>query len=80
MEKIPISKFKVDCLAIIRRVGRTRKSVLITRFGEPIAEIVPASPVSRSNNDWLGSLAGTGRIVGDIVGPASKESDWEFLC
>ena len=72
MEKIPISKFKMDCLAIIRRVGRTKKSVMITRFGEPVAEIVPASPVSRSDKDWLGSLASTGRIVGDIVKPCCK--------
>ena len=79
MEKIPISKFKKDCLAIIRRVSRTKKPVMITRFGEPVAEIVPASPVPRRDKDWLGALAGTGRIVGDIAGSASDESDSEVL-
>jgi hypothetical protein len=28
---------------------------------------------------WLGVLAETGRIVGDIVSPASDESDWDVL-
>jgi prevent-host-death family protein len=72
MQKIPISKFKTDCLAIIQRVSRTKKPVMITRSGEPLAEIVPVSAVSRPDEDWLGSLAGTGRIVGDIVSPCGK--------
>jgi prevent-host-death family protein len=78
MEKIAISKFKATCLAVVERVRRTKKPVLITRFGKPVAEVVPPPPV-RKPQDWLGSLAGTGRIVGDIVSPASDESDWEAL-
>jgi hypothetical protein len=27
----------------------------------------------------LGSLAGTGRIIGDIVSPAVEEADWDAL-
>jgi hypothetical protein len=30
---------------------------------------------ARSGN-WIGALAGTGPIVGDIVSPATDESDW----
>ena len=40
MEQIPISKFKARCLAILERVRRTGKPILITRFGEPVAEVV----------------------------------------
>ena len=76
MEEIAISKFKATCLAVMERVRRTRKPVRITRFGEPVAEIVPPSPPAER---VLGSMAGTGRIVGDIVAPASEESDWEVL-
>jgi prevent-host-death family protein len=78
MEKIAISKFKATCLAVVERVRRTKKPVLITRFGKPVAEVVPPPPAPKPE-DWLGSLAGTGRIVGDIVKPASEESDWEVL-
>lgn len=78
MEKIAISKFKATCLSVVERVRRTRKPVLITRFGKPVAEVVPPPPAPKPE-DWLGSLAGTGRIVGDIISPASDESDWEVL-
>jgi len=78
MEKIAISKFKATCLAVVERVRCTKKPIMITRFGQPVAEVVPPPPAPKSE-DWLGSLAGTGRIVGDIIGPASGESDWEVL-
>lgn len=78
MEEIAISKFKATCLAVLERVRRTRKPVRITRFGKPVAEVVPPSPPPRPRN-WLGAMEGTGRIVGDIISPASDESDWEVL-
>ncbi|HEX5411469.1 MAG TPA: type II toxin-antitoxin system prevent-host-death family antitoxin [Terriglobia bacterium] len=78
MEKIAISKFKATCLAVLERVHRTKKPILITRFGEPVAEVIPPPPL-RKPQDWLGSMAGTGRIVEDIVSPASEESEWEAL-
>ena len=73
-----ISKFKATCLAVLERVRRTRKGVLITRFGRPIAEVVPPSPAPRTE-DWIGSMSSTGEVVGDIVGPSSDETEWEAL-
>ena len=78
METVSISHFKARCLAILARVKRTGQPILVTRFGEPVAEVVPPSASVRSRH-WLGSFEGTGRIVGDIVAPASDESDWEVL-
>jgi prevent-host-death family protein len=78
MEEIAISKFKGTCLAVLERVRQTQKPVLITRFGKPIAEIVPAPPPERPAS-WLGCMQGTGRIEGDIVSPALDERDWEVL-
>ena len=40
METISVSRFKATCLAVLQRVKRTGKPVLITRFGEPVAELV----------------------------------------
>ncbi len=76
MEEIAISKFKATCLAVLERVRRTRQPVRVTRFGNPVAEVVPPS-ANPNDKPWLGSMAGTGRIVGDIVSPASDEEDWE---
>jgi prevent-host-death family protein len=78
MEQIAISKFKARCLAVLDRVRKTRRSVLITRFGEPVAEVGPP-PVQPRPKEWMGSMRSTGRIAGDIVSPASKEADWEAL-
>lgn len=78
MDKIAISKFKATCLAVLERVRRTRKPILVTKFGEPVAQVTPPPPLPRPKR-WLGDLAGTGRILGDIVAPASNERDWEAL-
>ena len=77
MEEIAISEFKAKCLGILERVRKTRKPVRITRFGKPVAEVVPPSP--EVAEEWLGSMKGTIEILGDIVGPASDLSDWEAL-
>ncbi len=78
MQKIAISKFKARCLGILERVRRTRKAVLVTKFGEPVAQVVPP-PVAARPKSWIGALANTGRIHADIVSPASDQADWEVL-
>ena len=78
MESIPVSKFKATCLAVIQRVKRTGRPVLITRFGQPVAEVVPAKPRS-SRSDWLGAMAGRAVISGDVVGPAMDARNWAVL-
>ncbi|HZJ50803.1 MAG TPA: type II toxin-antitoxin system Phd/YefM family antitoxin [Actinomycetota bacterium] len=71
MESIAISEFKATCLAVLEEVRRTGRPVLITKRGQPIAEIVPASRPADVKRR-LGSLAGTAHIVGDIVFPGSR--------
>ena len=77
-DMIPISKFKATCLAVLEEVRRTGRSVVVTKRGEAVAEIVPP-PVNSAVRSWLGSAAGTGRVVGDIVSPVVTESEWEAL-
>ncbi|HVS31833.1 MAG TPA: type II toxin-antitoxin system prevent-host-death family antitoxin [Thermoanaerobaculia bacterium] len=76
MEEMPISKFKATCLAVLERVRRTRKPLRITRFGQPVAEVIPPS-VEPATRSWIGSMEGSVRIIGDIVGPISSDDDWE---
>ncbi len=77
METIPISKFKATCLAVLKKVKRTGQPILVTRFGEPVAEIVPPSPAKTERK--LGTMEGTGMILGDIISPACDEDEWEVL-
>jgi prevent-host-death family protein len=78
MEEIAVSRFKATCLSVLENVRKTQTPVRITRFGKPVAEVVPPSiPPAPAN--WLGCMAGTGHINGDIVSPASDESDWDAL-
>ena len=78
MEEMAISRFKATCLAVLERVRKTRTPILITRFGRPVAQITPPAPAERPKS-WLGGLAGTGQITGDIIQPASDASDWEAV-
>jgi len=78
MERVSISTFKATCLALLERVRRTGQPILITRRGEPIAEVVPP-PKTAEQVRWLGSLSDTGRVDGDLIEPAARSSDWEAL-
>jgi prevent-host-death family protein len=76
MKEIAISVFKAKCLAILEEVRKTRRPIRVTRFGKPVAEVIPPSP-AKPTGRRLGTLAGTMEIVGDIVGPISSWDDWE---
>jgi len=76
MDEIAISKFKATCLAVLERVRRTRQPIRVTRFGKPVADILPPSEPQRTRRP-IGTLGESIEIYGDIVGPISDESDWE---
>ena len=76
MKEIAISEFKAKCLGILEQVRKTRKPIRVTRFGEPVAEVIPPSP-RETTARRLGSMVGTGKIIGDIVGPTGSWNDWE---
>jgi prevent-host-death family protein len=78
MEEVSISEFKVKCLAILEQVRKTRKPIRITRFGKPVAEVVPPS-LEKARGSWLGSMKGRGMILGDIISPATDPEEWEVL-
>jgi len=75
---ISISEFKATCLAVLDRVKRTGCPVLVTRRGEPVAQVIPPSPPPRAAS-WLGCMAGTAKIIGDIIAPATDKIEWEAL-
>jgi prevent-host-death family protein len=78
MQEIAISEFKAKCLAVLERVRSTKKPIRVTRFGKPVAEVVPPTSVE-DRSSWIGSMKNSMRITGDIVSPATDEDEWEVL-
>jgi prevent-host-death family protein len=76
MKEVAVSEFKAKCLGLIEEVRKTRKPIRLTRFGQPVAEVVPAKP-EKPPERRLGSGAGTAKILGDIVGPTGSLDDWD---
>jgi prevent-host-death family protein len=76
MKEVAISVFKAKCLGLIAEVRKTRKPIRITRFGKPVAEVIPPSPPKPAGRR-LGSMVGTAEILGDIVGPTGSLDDWD---
>ena len=78
MDEIAVSKFKATCLAALDRVRRTGRPLRVTRFGRPLADVVPAQP-ERRGDDWLGAMKGRGHVTGDLVAAVTHADDWDAL-
>jgi prevent-host-death family protein len=77
MKEVAISEFKAKCLSLIDQVQKTKKPLVITKFGKPVAEVIPPTP--KPVGDWIGSMRDSMKILGDIVSPATDEDEWEVL-
>lgn len=75
-ERVSVSKFKAECLGLLRQVNETGKPLLVTKRGKPLARIEPPEEAAPRR---LGTLKGKVRILGDIMSPASDTEDWEVL-
>ena len=68
---LAISRFKATCLAVLEDVRRTGRPLTVTRFGKPVARIVPPDVDASERSRVLGDYAGQAEIVGDIIGTCS---------
>jgi len=76
METMPISKFKATCLAVLERVHKTGKPLIVTKRGVPVAQIGPP-PAPKRRKSGYGSMKDTIVILGDIVAPLDDIWDVE---
>ena len=74
METRGISQFKARALKVLDRVAKTREGIVITRRGEPVAQVLPISGSDARGK--MGSLADTLVFEKDILSPLGKET-WE---
>jgi prevent-host-death family protein len=61
---VPAGEFKAKCLAILDEVNETRRSVVITKRGRPVARLVPVE-----TGDAFASLRGSILAETDVVSP-----------
>jgi prevent-host-death family protein len=68
---IKASEFKAKCLALMDEVARTGERIVITKNGEPVAELVPHKKKRSPLGIWKGQV----EIIGDIMSPIDVEWD-----
>jgi len=70
MKTIAAGKFKDVCLQTLDEVAASRRPVVITKRGRPVAKLVPITPVSRGR-----SLVGS--IIFETGDPYSTGEVWD---
>jgi prevent-host-death family protein len=68
---IAAGEFKSKCLKLLDQVATERQTLVITKYGRPVAQVVPMPP----EIDPFGFMRGSGIVVGDIISPL--ENEWE---
>ena len=71
MTRIPAGQFKDRCLQILDDVAETRRAVVVTKRGRPVATVVPYSPPRAA----AGSLAGS--ILAEHGDPFGTGENWD---
>jgi prevent-host-death family protein len=69
---IKASEFKAKCLALMDEVARSGQSVVITKNGKPVADLVPHGA---NRKEAYGILKGSLIVTGDIMAPLDVEWD-----
>ncbi len=71
--EVPAGQFKARCLKLMDEVRRSRREIVITKRGVPVAKLVPVE--EKKGPSLFGAMKGTVTIRGDIVEPLDVE--WE---
>ena len=70
--EIPAGQFKARCLQLMEQVRTTRRPIVITKRGKPVARLLPMDEAP-AGREIFGCMKGTVAIRGDIVGPTGEE-------
>jgi prevent-host-death family protein len=68
---IPAGEFKAKCLKLLDQVAETHETLVITKHGKPVAQLVPAP----SEDTIFGSMRGSILYMGDVISPIDVEWD-----
>jgi prevent-host-death family protein len=70
MSQIAAGEFKAKCLQLMERVRRTREEITITKFGRPVAKLVPSNEPLRK--PLFGFLKGQATYRDDLIRPTGE--------
>lgn len=74
MKTIPAGQFKTHCLSLLKEVAKTHETLVITKYGKPVARVVPFATSSESGENLLkNSIV----FEGDLIAPIDVE--WDSL-
>jgi prevent-host-death family protein len=68
---IAAGEFKSKCLKLLDEVAETRETLVITKHGKPVAQVVPMP----AEKNIVGSMKGSVLWMGDIISPTDVEWD-----
>jgi len=77
MESISISEFKAVCLRLLDKINKTGVPITVTKNGQPLVVVHPVPP--DKGRAKFGDMKETGKILADIIEPASEPTEWEVL-
>ena len=66
---IPAGQFKAQCLGLLDQVQANQETIVVTKHGKPVAQLVPVDPIEPA------PLNGSVCYHDDIVGPTGEEWD-----
>ena len=69
---IAAGEFKAKCLRLLDEVQQSRKEIVITKRGRPVARLLPAE---EKFPEIFGRMAGSAKILGDIISPVGDMWD-----
>ena len=78
IHEVAISEFKAKCLSLLEEVSKTKTPLRVTRRGQAIADVIPASSDVEERN-WMGSMSDSLEITGDVVAPVIEIQEIEAL-
>jgi prevent-host-death family protein len=78
MKRVSVSEFKARCLALVAEVRESGEPLLVTKRGQALVQVSPATAVERAT---FGCMRGTIELADpeSLVQPVLDASDWESL-
>ena len=77
-QTISAGEFKAKCLKLMDQVQQQHQSIIITKHGKPVAELIPfENKKLQKPKDLFGCMKGSVTILGDIISPIDEVWDAE---